>query len=346
MTDTESRAPEARLRFSRLPLHETCPASYAEAAGKPSLAGEAAVTGTAGHAILEGLVRGQDIPADADQDVANLIRDAGVGSPDHMREFLLGILPHGVFDAEVKLSIAGAEGTCDVLGMNRELNKGLVLDWKFEHRGGTDVDDRIQVLGYAAAAGILLGAQSMTAATFNVNYGKLSTVELDQDRMMEIRHRIGKIHLEATQQVHLPIDRRKYTAGDHCGYCPGRVSCPAQALIRKEAVVLFDPNAGLPDLPREKMPGVYEKWQQVRRAGEAFAELVRAEIHANGPIQDGSRWLGMNTRNVPPSKSWTTVKELLIELGHGDIAEAVEAKLSTRPKVPQQSLHLGKIKNT
>lgn len=309
------------FRFSSLPRLERCPASWVTSQGVPSVSDADAQRGTDKH--------------------AELARHLTNGTSPEITATLEAIAP-GKWLPEYPLRLA--VGDHEIVGTSDAVNamRAIILDWKDTHQASTDPMDSLQLTGYAVARADEMFASEATAVLYHLPTRKATPHVLTHDNLVLARERIRSVVADAAHQEKEPIERRKYAVGEHCGYCPGRAACPALEAQRREALTIIEP--GKIDLPRERYPWLVERINGMVKALDAVKDQVRTSIEFEGPIEADGKRLSMISKFVPPSKGWPTVKQMMIDLGHADIAAKVEAALDARPKIEQKAMTLGKAK--
>lgn len=307
----------ATFRFSSLPRIESCPASWVESQGVPSVSGADAQRGTAKHAEI-------------------------AANPEHPAWSALSGVVEGRWIPEHSLRLTVGEH--EVVGTSDAVHEGraIIVDWKDTHGQSTDPRDSLQLVGYATARADEMFSASAEAILFHLPTQRATRHELTHDDLLRARNRIADAVSLAAAQAREPIERRQYATGEHCGYCPGRATCPALAVQRREALTIIEP--GKLDIPRSRYPWLVEKINGMVKALETVKEQVRTSIEFEGPIEVDGRKLSMISKFVPQSKGWPTVKALMEQMGHAEIAAQVDAALEARPKVEQKAMTLGKAK--
>ena len=334
------------IRISSLDRIGPCPASYAESKGKPSVGSPASLNGTAGHKIFEMMAKEESI------DFPTVCAQFGVDDWQKLKKQIDStefIPPKGclteeevVIDFGLK-GIPNLKGHIDLLCLDKA--EPYVLDYKWsELRGNTPkVDERIQVPTYAWGAAMRYDLSRIDARILNPVIGKYgwssrtyNTLEIKDGVEM-----VRDIAIKAKAQESLPLDERDYNAGDHCTFCPGRVTCPAinQEL---EAVAVLD-GTGLP-ASRDRLPALVQFSKQLISRAEKIVKLAREEIQVLGDIHHNGLSLVGTTRMKRPSMSAKAIMSWLEENGHGEIVNACEAALLDRPKRTEFVMSVKKTK--
>jgi len=318
------------FRFSDLDRIAACPASHVESKGRPSVGSEAARFGTAGHAVYEALARGEEI------DYATICAAHGVGDrSDELRTIITEAVFHPYGEAEVPVTLAVddkpdspiIEGTVDLVVPD----DCAVIDYKFG-RDMIPVDQRLQVPAYAWAVAVERGWDGVTAQVFHprLKAKGWSTARYTGQDIEDGIEQLRTLTLSARHQMDEPIERRSYSPGDHCVFCPGRVTCPA---IRTELMALA--SLDKPQLPveRDRVPHLVAFAKQLEKRAKAVIELARADVQTLGDIHGDGLSLVGTIQMRTPSLSAKSILEWLEQHGHGEVAASCQADLKDRPKI-------------
>ena len=331
------------IRFSALDRIAVCPASWIESRDKPSVGSEAARFGTAGHEVYEAKALGLT------PDIQSIAVRHGVGE---RAEELVEIIRKADFtpigEPEVAVAIEFGESTPAIKGTADlvQVDHRTVVDYKFSQLRGNmpKVDERVQVPGYSWAGAAGRGWNAVTAQVFNpLMAGKgWSSREYNSE---EIEAGIGllkNLAESAEAQANLPIDKRDYSPSEHCGFCPGRTSCPA-IKVQLQAVATIGKTELSVDV--ENLPALVQFAKDLTRRAEAVIKHAKSTLELTGNIVGPDGLSLVLTRQMRrPSVSAKAVMEWLERHGHADLLLELKAELEDRPKIEVAVMNVKKAK--
>ena len=326
------------LSFSALDRLAACPASYYEAMGKPSLSSEHSVRGQ----IVDECYREEEPDVEAICAAFNAPELA-----DDVRRILQGApWPFDKKKTQWQVPLTLVLRNCTVVGTVDALITETYGVWDVkvtELRGNAPpVDQRLQIKGYAAAAIQQFHWPHATAVVFY----PLADAEHRTSWMIvdEVRSTCEAIAHIADEIINTREDRRRYSPGDACTFCPASDgSC--KALSKGLSLGIID-TAGLP-ANREQYPALWKIRGVVKNKIEAWEKLVKLDLEHNGRAvnsQDGSS-LELRQRWKKQSISAAFALDWLTEHGHAELADQIQAAHEARPKYQEDFVHWSKGKN-
>jgi hypothetical protein len=178
-----------------------------------------------------------------------------------------------VYEAELKLSpIPGAFGTADVLALSQDGTVMHVVDWKFGSGNQVEAIGNKQLLFYAAAA-----LFTRPDATSKVATARLVVIQPNDRGMDTLREwevsRFDLIEFASALRWAVNHPDVPRVSGDHCRYCPGRVTCPRLRDDAKALTVWANPH---PEVTPDQVSDMLE----MAETTEMQIDALRAHAHA------------------------------------------------------------------
>lgn len=128
-------------------------------------------------------------------------------------------------------ALPGVFGSCDILG--RVDNRLFVVDWKFGSGVAVTAEDNPQLLFYAAAA-------IRSLPKFVAGVTEVELVIIQPPKMTRWITTIDRVRFfERELQFAVQLSQREappMAAGDWCGWCPAKASCPAHTAVAERAM--------------------------------------------------------------------------------------------------------------
>lgn len=293
-----------RVTSSKLYLAEICPGSHAFPHQREASA--AATKGTKGHSFLERVLLGD-------------LEGARELAPEELRDRLDGIdLPRlrelfGTFTPKIEQAFAyhARSDVARVLGaqMERDYSKAtsdeipgtadawagddswaVVVDWKFGRSFVAHPRENWQVKLFVVAIARVTGADQVRGIIGKIDEdGGARFLHEDFDTMAidAIAHGIRRIseRVRAAQMAVEDGRRPELVVGEHCGYCPARWSCPAQADAGQQLVEI---SSRVNELTPEAAGKAYLLTQAVSKAVDAVKKVLLKRAAAEPlPLPNG-----------------------------------------------------------
>lgn len=307
---------------------------------------EAGEMGTATHAVMTSITRGNPTP------IADAAEEYGVDADE-----LGGLVETGgrLFDGlrgpEGCESGAEDELSAEVCGVRltghrdywwRLGERAGLVDWK---TGRVNTDHRDQVMGYAA----LMFANLPTVRTIDVTIAWL---------------RDGTIEPYVVTREDMPAWYERFAAalkndgvyrpGEHCTFCPRRYECPALLQRQRGVLAVFDKGERtLANMTKAEQIDLYAMVARVARMAEAAKAEFRSLLR-DGPIVTDDAELSLAAevhRSVDPLKGWEVLHDHFSPEEMGEIikvslseAERIYSKASPRgEKVSDKRALVGRL---
>jgi len=323
------------IRISSLDRLAACSASWAESKGKPSVGSEAASFGSAGHKVYEKMAKREHV------DYPTICAFYGVGTRAKELQQLIEraeFFPAG--DAEVAVEYhfgSGDEHDPNIPFLSGHIDlvqPNVVVDYKFSQlRGNMDsVDERVQVPAYAWVAAKRYAWDEVTAQTFNPFMGPKgwSSVTYNKAQIDEGLEMVQELAEIAAYNDMVEPAKRNYTPGSHCGYCPGRITCPA-IKAQLQAVACLDRD-NLPTT-REALPALVAFAKDLEKRAATVIEYARENVKTSGDIIGDDMSLVGSVQMRTPSLSAAAILEWLETHNYAALVNDINAELGNRPKI-------------
>ena len=336
-----------KLRASQVPLFLTCGRSIVRKQGDPEIdfVGEVAAIGTAFHEVMQARVeldQAGDFDPISHEVIESIARDGHL-TPDQIEELADLVekgekiwrrfahrFPEPVTEEKIAAEFRGIglTGHPDLYSQTLNLITNRytieILDWK---AGWVDRDYSPQVKAYslllALAAG---GADRIERVNVLVAFVRAGRVHEWSYAPDELESFAVEIHdaVESAKEA-------KYSAGEHCTYCPRYYGCPARKQITREVISSLQSGNYDGSTLREMGPSLKQMRVAVSIASKAlddFKAILKQELEAGGPIDLGDCLLSLSerqTRSIEPRKAWPVLQEYLSEDG---LAGSVKVSLT------------------
>lgn len=321
-------------RPSSLDRVAACRASYAESIGKPSLGSEDTANGNVLHEAVANWINVLEEPTRATVE-ALIAKHKATVDPDDVIEaatwayqWLTKTYPGFLFSAEVDLGI----GTSDVVGKLygddplADPIEVVIVDWKSAAKEGERTDARLQLLDYASAAWAALKPNRVHCAVAYPNLKRADPIILDASQLEAIGSAIYELRREAVKQVDLPVDRRSYRAGVHCGYCPGKDTCPAFATMTKQVGAVLTNLHSPITLDAQDLPLAFAWKKKIEDALEDLKAVALRALQSTpgGAIKGDMGTLSLVSKRNPPRYTFNDAVTWMRENGLGDRVDEME----------------------
>lgn len=282
--------------------------------------------GSAKHAALAFVVRGEDPPLDSiaarfDVDVDELAKAVSYG-----RQAWAEVAQYYP-DAKTEQKLDGAVtmGTADVLSLGGEagrLETLAILDWK---TGWSGDEHQYQLMAYADAARAQYGMPTsgyITAIEAWLRHREMSTRNFTQEQLEGFRERAAYQIKQAGKQ---------YGPGGHCKFCRRQNQCPARDQYLRASVTALVPAEGeFRVITREVLGQLWSRSRDLAKALRAYESLVdEALVDGKIPLGDGKA-LSLETTEQDEIQPIGATAVLKSEFGWTDLdlAEVLSATKS------------------
>ena len=267
-----------KIRCSELPRALKCPASLG-AGVRIDEEGEAARIGSAVHECLAKTIKGEDCDWESiarawnvEPDQVTPLAGAGMKAWNEMDITPVAVEEH--LTAEVADGIT-LTGHADIIGDTVSAAR-VVLDWK---TGGSSSSYRDQLIGYAMLArenGLAEQADYTPVAVVWLRDGVLDTEYITADEIGELRSDLKAISAKTD----------RYSAGEHCLYCPRRHDCDArEANLRADVKVLTE--AKCEALTTPELAALKPKADALKKVIASYGDLLKRRLAESGPVDLG-----------------------------------------------------------
>lgn len=324
-------------RPSSLDRVAMCRASYAESLGVPSMGDDDAASGNVLHQAIASRITFQkpltreDVEAIIATHKASVDVEDVLVAVDWAYDWLTKTYPGFLFSAE--FDVGG--GTSDVVGKLYgddpvgDPIEVVIVDWKSAAKEGERTDARLQIMDYAVAAWRTFGVERVRAAVAYPNLKRADPIVLDAAQLAALETELVQLRFEALEQASLTPDRRSYRAGPHCGYCPGKATCPAfAAMTRTVASTMASMGAGV-TLNAEDLPAAFAWKKRIEDALEDLKAVALRTLQATpgASIRGEFGTLSLTSKRNPPRYTFGDAVAWMRANGLGERVEEMEREI-------------------
>lgn len=266
---------------SCLRRRELCPGSVYEERDLPDISNPASERGTRLHRLIASVISKEEVEAHSD-DEREIIQDMY----DFFMDYLVSAGKNPKYTPEIRLSYGDDKGvlffgTCDVLIINEQEKRGIVIDWKTGFKEVDSAEDNIQGLGYAVCAMQMYNLESVTVVFYNpvIHQKTEYTFERNQSLFNHVQRVIsdsknGKGNLKPGEE--------------QCMYCKAALhgTCPAFRGIATELyeVSKRQPLEMISTMPDSTLVDVVEKGKLISKLVDAAEKELKDRCEKSGEV--------------------------------------------------------------
>ena len=266
---------------SCLRRRELCPGSVYEERDLPDISNPASERGTRLHRLIASVISKEEVEAHSD-DEREIIQDMY----DFFMDYLVSAGKNPKYTPEIRLSYGDDKGvlffgTCDVLIINEQEKRGIVIDWKTGFKEVDSAEDNIQGLGYAVCAMQMYNLESVTVVFYNpvIHQKTEYTFERNQSLFNHVQRVIsdsknGKGNLKPGEE--------------QCMYCKAALhgTCPAFRGIATELyeVAKRQPLEMISTMPDSTLVDVVEKGKLISKLVDAAEKELKDRCEKSGEV--------------------------------------------------------------
>jgi len=266
---------------SCLRRRELCPGSVYEERDLPDISNPASERGTRLHNLIaESIKAGFVQKCDSEEDF-HIVVD--------MYEYFELVSGHDAnlkYAPELRLSFGDDKGvlffgTCDVLIINEQEKRGVIIDWKTGFKEVDSAEDNIQGLGYAVCAMQMYNLESVTVVFYNpVIHQK---TEYTFERNLSLFNHVQKVIGDSKN------GKGKLKPGEEqCMYCKAALhgTCPAFRGIATELyeVAKRQPLEMISTMPDQTLVDVVEKGKLISKLADAAEKELKDRCEKSGEV--------------------------------------------------------------
>jgi len=157
-------------------------------------------------------------------------------------------------------------GRIDARGTVGKFN--VLVDYKGGYKDTSATD---QLLSYAS---IINKNEGLTDFKIITIYGRLNNYDVltvDEELIKDFDIRVERA-----------VNSKKYSAGEHCEYCPMQFKCPAKELMINNAVI----ELGIGDLPASNPADIFDRVKMIKKSVANYEAQLKDYVDTHGDIQD------------------------------------------------------------
>jgi hypothetical protein len=266
---------------SCLRRRELCPGSLFEERDLPEISNPASERGTRLHKMIADFIEEGFLGQIDNEEEREIVID--------MYEFFESVIacdPNMKYSPEIRLSYGNDKGvlffgTCDVLIINVQEKRGVIIDWKTGFKEVDSAEDNIQGLGYAVCAMQMYGLESVTVIFYNpVIHQK---TEYTFERSESLFNHVQKVIGDSKN------GKGKLKPGEEqCLYCKAALhgTCPAFRGIATELyeVAKKQPLEMISTMPDSTLVDVVEKGKLISKLADAAEKELKDRCEKQGEV--------------------------------------------------------------
>jgi hypothetical protein len=266
---------------SCLRRRELCPGSVYEERDLPDISNPASERGTRLHRLIASVISKEEVEAHSDEE-REIIQDMY----DFFMDYLVSAGKNPKYTPEIRLSYGNDKGvlffgTCDVLIINEQEKRGVIIDWKTGFKEVDSAEDNIQGLGYAVCAMQMYNLESVTVVFYNPVIHQKTEYTFERNKSLFN-------HVEQVVSDSKNGKGNLKPGEEQCMYCKAALhgTCPAFRGIATELyeVAKRQPLEMISTMPDQTLVDVVEKGKLISKLADAAEKELKDRCEKQGEV--------------------------------------------------------------